>query len=96
MSLSTNLVAPRIKRDISAEIVPLGWNHSLADDLAVIQADVSRYVAVAREQGFSYQDMLQDVQDKYNRFFMSCGECDAIERDGSTVVVFYLRARKGR
>lgn len=91
---TTNVLEARSRR-ITAEIVLLGWTHRTAEDLQIIERDVSRYVSTACFEGFSPRDMLQDVLDKYRVFFMSCGDIEMIERDGNKIVVFYLRARKG-
>jgi hypothetical protein len=92
--MSTNLLEARVRR-ITAEIVLLGWTHRASEDLKIIQRNVSRYVETASLEGFGPQDMLQDVLDKYGNFFMACGDVDTVESDDATVVVFYLRARKG-
>lgn len=93
--MSIKLADVQVRRINAAEIVVLGWNHFLAEDLKMIQAAASDYVAGALDQGLSLQEMLQDVLDKYRNFFMACGDVDSIERPSGTTVVFYLRARKG-
>lgn len=92
--MTTNLLDARVRR-ITAEIVLLGWTHRAIEDLKIIERDVSRYVATASLEGFSPEDMLQDVLDKYRNFFMGCGDVAMVERAGERVVVFYLRSRKG-
>jgi hypothetical protein len=82
-------------RRITAEIVLLGWTRRFAEDLKIIEREVSRYVSAAHLEGFSPRDMLQDVLDKYRTLFMNCGDVDVVERNGHKVVVFYLRARRG-
>lgn len=92
--MTTNLLDARVRR-ITAEIVLLGWTDRAIEDLKIIEHDVSHYVATAFLEGFGPKDMLQDVLDKYRNFFMGCGDVDMIDHASKTVVVFYLRARKG-
>lgn len=81
--------------NVVTEVIVLGWAGQIAEEVAAIKAEVSRYVENAHAEGFSPREMLQDVLDKYRAFFGPIGEVDRFNHQDRTVMTFFLRARKG-